>query len=263
MGVRSIIEINEDRCTGCGLCIIACAEGALTLVDGKARLVSDTYCDGLGACLGDCPEGAITIVSRKADPFDEEAVRRHLEANGDAPTPHKDTHEDVLACGCPGSAIMDLSEGRPVRTAGAAAAGDIPSTLGHWPVKLKLAPPTAPFLKGREIVLLADCAAAAYPDLHRKVLDGRAVVMGCPKFDDSAGDTERLSAILKEATPTLLCVVYMEVPCCHGYMRLAREAIARSGMDIPLRAVMIGRGGAVLKEETAPGTAGKRVEAAR
>ena len=265
MGVRNIIEIDEDRCTGCGLCITACAEGALAMVDGKARLISDTYCDGLGECLSDCPEGAITIISREADPFDEEEVRRHLEAKGDESSDHSHNrhHEDVLACGCPGSAAMDLSEHRPGKPTGITAMGDIPSTLSHWPVKLKLAGPSAPFLRDRELVLLADCAAAAYPDLHRRILDGRAVVMGCPKFDDPADDLERLTAILKKAAPTLLSVVYMEVPCCHGYLRLAREAIARSGEDIPLRAVMIGRGGDILKEEMISDSVAWRTEAVR
>lgn len=267
MGVRNIIEIDEDRCTGCGLCITACAEGALALVDGKARLISDIYCDGLGACLSDCPEGAITVITREADPFDEEAVNRHLKTKGDESADHghrhDQHHENTLACGCPGSTAMDLSGRRPVRAAGVTAMGDIPSTLGHWPIKLKLVGPAAPFLKGRELVLLADCAAAAYPDLHRRVLDGRAVVMGCPKFDDQADDLQRLTEILKEAEPTLLSVVYMEVPCCHGYLRLASEAIARSGVNIPLRAVMIGRGGDILKEGMVLDPSGKRVEAAR
>jgi len=269
MGVRNIIEIDEDRCTGCGLCITACAEGALALVDGKARLISDIYCDGLGACLSDCPEGAITVITREADPFDEEAVNRHLKTKGDESAAHDSrhhhphNHKDILACGCPGSTAMDLTGRRPVRSAGVTAMGDIPSTLCHWPVKLKLVGPAAPFLRDRELVLLADCAAAAYPDLHRRVLDGRAVVMGCPKLDDQADDLQRLTEILKEAEPTLLSVVYMEVPCCHGYLRLAWEAIARSGVNITLRAVMIGRGGDILKEEIVLDHAGKRVEAAR
>jgi ferredoxin len=265
MGVRNIIEIDEELCTGCGLCITACAEGALALVDGKARLISETYCDGLGACLSDCPEGAITIVSRDADAFDEEAVKRHLGMKGDESDNHdrRHHHEDALACGCPGTASIDLSGRRSENADGVAATGDIPSTLTHWPVKLKLVGPAAPFLRDRELVLLADCAAAAYPDLHRRVLDGRAVVMGCPKFDDPAGDLERLTEILKEADPTLLSVVYMEVPCCHGYLRLAWGAIARSEANIPLRAVMIGRAGDILKEEMVPDPAGKRVEAAR
>jgi len=265
MSMRNIIEIDEDRCSGCGLCITACAEGALALVDGKAKLISETYCDGLGACLSDCPEDAITIISREADPFDEEAVKHHLEAKGDEPTvhEHRHHHEDALACGCPGSAAMDLSEYRSAKAGGVTAMGDIPSTLSHWPIKLKLAHPTAPFLKDRELVLLADCAAAAFPDLHRRVLDGRAVVMGCPKFDNPADDMERLTAIMKEAGPTLVSVVYMEVPCCHGYLRLAREAVARSGANIQLRAVMIGRGGDILKKEMINDPAAERIEAVR
>jgi ferredoxin len=235
-------------------------------VNGKAKLISETYCDGLGVCLSDCPEGAITIIQREADPFDEEAVERHLEGakgTSDAHDHHqRHHHEDTLACECPGSLAMELSRGSGTSPGDMTVLGDIPSTLGHWPVKLKLAGPSAPFLKGRELVLLADCAAAAYPNLHRRILDGRAVVMGCPKFDDSTDDLERLTAILTEAKPLALSVVYMEVPCCHGYLRLAWEAIARSGMNIPLRAVMIGRGGEILREEMVLDPAGKRAEAA-
>jgi ferredoxin len=262
MGMRNIIEIDEDRCTGCGLCITACAEGALALVDGKAKLISETYCDGLGACLSDCPEGAITIIQREADPFDEEAVKRHLEETaGEAAVHHHD--EQSLACGCPGSLAMDLSKDSGASPGDMTVSKDIPSTLTHWPIKLKLAGPAAPFLKDREIVLLADCAAAAYPDLHRKVLNGRAVVMGCPKFDDPTDDLERLTAILTEAKPGALSVVYMEVPCCYGYLRLAREAVARTGNTVSLRAVMIGRGGEILKEEIVSDPAVGRVGMAR
>jgi len=264
MSKRDIIEIDEDRCTGCGLCITACAEGALALVDGKAKLISETYCDGLGACLSDCPEGAITIIRREADPFDEGAVKKHLEAMDDRPAEQQHHHhEESLACGCPGSHAMELSGQHTAPAAGLTTMGNTPSTLGHWPVKLKLTGPSSPFLKDRELVLLADCAAVAYPNLHRDILAGRAVVMGCPKFDDSKDDLERLTAILTEAMPATLSVVYMEVPCCHGYLRLAWEAAARVGGNISLRAVMIGRGGEILKEEVFHNPAGERAEVAR
>lgn len=244
--MRPIIEIDEEKCNGCGKCILACAEGALALVNGKARLVGEIYCDGIGACLGECPEGALTIVERHADQFDEEAVKKHLNSYGQGAILHETPHEKTLACGCPSSVMTTLEhkedsyQGESVREA--------VSELGHWPVKLQLLGPDAPFLKGADLILLADCAAAAYPDLHTRVLRNNAVAMGCPKLDDLEAHIERLSWIIKGAVPKSLTVVHMEVPCCRAFLSAAHEAICRAGIDVPLRFIVISRHGNIIKE---------------
>ncbi len=244
---RKIIEIDEEKCTGCGECILACAEGALELVDGKAKLVGDIYCDGLGACIGDCPEGALTIIEREAEDFDEMEVDRLLD--GHSHPNHKPDLSDAkpLACGCPGSFEMELK--RPERNPRGAILSKAQSELGHWPIKLKLLSPNASFLKGADLVLLADCAAAAYPNLHRDFVCGRAVAIGCPKFDDPARDIEILSSIIKEADLNSLSIVHMEVPCCFGYMMVAEKALELAGSDIDVTRVVVGRDGEILETE--------------
>ncbi|HHO75829.1 MAG TPA: 4Fe-4S ferredoxin [Deltaproteobacteria bacterium] len=257
--VRQIIEIDEERCNGCGQCILACAEGALALVDGKARLVGEIYCDGIGACIGECPEGALTIVRREADEFDENAVNEKTKRQRpNAVIMGEPSEHETLACGCPSSAMTTLPV-RP-RTALEGASQDVESHLGHWPVKLQLLGHNASFLKGADLVLLADCAAAAYPDLHQRVLRGNAVAMGCPKLDDLEAHIVRLAEILKGAFLKSLTVVHMEVPCCRAFLSAAREAIRRSGIDVPLKYIVIGRSGTIIDEglpcsscEAAPG----------
>lgn len=233
-GRRPIIFIDEDKCNGCGQCITACAEGALALVDGKARLVGEIYCDGLGACLGECPTGALTIIEREAAAFDEDAVQRHLNRN-----------EPPAAHACPSAAAFTLHPAEP-RLVGA---GESVSSLEHWPVKLQLLQPGAPFLRGADLVLLADCAAAAFPGLHHEILPGKAVAMGCPKLDDLEAHIVRLTDILREAAPRSLTVVHMEVPCCGGFVRAAQEARRRAAVDIPVRHVVITRDGRMLQAE--------------
>ncbi|BDV01985.1 4Fe-4S ferredoxin [Thermodesulfomicrobium sp. WS] len=236
MPTRTIIHIDEAKCTGCGACIVNCAEGALAIVDGKARIVRDSFCDGLGACLGHCPEGALTLIEREAEPFDEEAALAHA-ARAAAP----------LACGCPGSHAMTLHApaAAPEASAPAAAA----SALGHWPVKLRLIPESAPFLRGASLLLLADCAAAASPALHRQFLPGRAVALACPKFEEREANREKLARILGEAGIRDLTVLEMEVPCCAGLSSLAAQAIGQAQCSIPARRVILAREGSVLREE--------------
>ena len=253
--MRQIIEIDEEKCTGCGQCILACAEGALALVNGKAKLVGEIYCDGIGACIGDCPEGALTIVERPADEFDEEAVQEHLKKKHHSGSMIESAPEKPLACGCPSSVVTTLQK-KPQN--GTHHEGI--SELGHWPIKLQLLGPNAPFLKGADLILLADCAAAAYPNLHQHLLVDKAVAMGCPKLDDLEAHIQRLAEILKGAVPQSLSVVHMEVPCCKAFMSAAREAIRRSGVDVPLSYVVIGRDGTISEEggecsscEDAPG----------
>jgi len=252
--LRKIVEIDEEKCDGCGQCILACAEGAIQIIDGKARLVSDVYCDGLGDCIGDCPQGALRIIEREAQEFDEGAVEQRLSVLA------RPQREEV-AQGCPGAAtapagcpgMMSLTLERTKPEAEDTEADDLSSELTHWPIKLQLLGPSAPFLKGADLVLLADCAAAAFPGLHRKLLRGRAVAMGCPKLDDLEAHIDRLAEILKTAQLRSLTVVHMEVPCCHGFAFAAEQAIERSGASVPVERMIISRTGEILAEERVSG----------
>lgn len=261
MSSRQIIQIDEDKCTGCGECIVACAEGALKLVDGKARLVSEVYCDGLGACLGECPEGALTVVEREAPEFDAAAVETHLKKLGQtlphdhdhgpakrrAPAPAH-AHDHGPGMGCPSASALRFDRQKPAGPD----AGELTSELGHWPVKLQLLGPGAPFLKGADLILTADCVPFAFPDFHRQLLRGKAVAIGCPKLDDLDAHIDRLTEIIKHSGLRSLAVVHMEVPCCFGFMHAAQEAIQRAGVSVPLREVVIGRQGTILEQKDVP-----------
>ena len=229
--LRSIVHIDEEKCNGCGLCILGCAEGALQIIDGKARLISDKYCDGLGACLGECPEGAITIEERAAEEFDDEAVKHHLV--------EKELAEEKLPCGCPSSMVTQFER---QEATGVVSAGTITrqSMLGQWPVQLTLVPPTAPFLQGADIVLVADCVPFAYAGFHHDFLRDHALLVACPKLDDFQSHQEKLTQILRHSQAKSLTVVHMEVPCCFGIVHMAKEAIRLSGKDIPFEEVTIG-----------------------
>lgn len=241
---RKIIEIDEEKCDGCGNCVPGCAEGALQIVDGKARVVADRLCDGLGACLGECPQGALRIVERPADAFDEAAVETHLarrEVEGaKAPAP---------AGGCPSAGVRIME----VSPASGRAAGTGDSALGHWPVQIRLVPPTAPFLKNADLLVLADCAAVALPALHRDWLPGRVVLMGCPKFDDREAYVEKFADIFRTAGVRSVTTAVMEVPCCAGMPDIVARGMAAAGVDVPQRQVVIGRGGAVIESPTGGG----------
>ncbi len=240
---RDIIHIDEELCNGCGQCILECAEGALELVDGKAKLVGEIYCDGLGACLSGCPTGALTVERREAEEFDEAAVEELLQSQGREPAPA----EPPLACGCPGHEAMTLSPAAPVPVAGAAA-----SQLGHWPIKLQLLSPQAPFLQGADLLLLADCAAASLPDLHSRLLPGRAVALACPKLDNPQAHVDKLAELLAGAEIRSLTVVRMEVPCCGGLNWIVEQALAKAGKELPVGEMVIGRGGQVLASSNLP-----------
>jgi ferredoxin len=248
--LRNIIEIDEEKCTGCGQCILDCAEGALALVDGKAKLVGEIFCDGLGACLSGCPTGALTVTQREADDFDEKAVEELLRAQGRPLPPPQGAHAAPAAqaapCGCPGSAAMALqpAAGQAV----SAQASTQASTLSHWPIKLALLAPQSPFIKNADLVLLADCAAAALPDLHARVLPGKAIALACPKLDDAQAHIRKLAAVLAEAQPRSLSVVHMEVPCCHGLMFVAQKAVEMAGVNTPIKAIVVGRDGKVQED---------------
>ncbi|MBN2129716.1 MAG: 4Fe-4S binding protein [Sedimentisphaerales bacterium] len=255
MAVRNIVKIDEDKCTGCGQCVTACAEGAIQIIDGKARLVSDSYCDGLGACLGHCPEDAITIERREAPEFDEEAVEAHLRheskpVGGAAPVTSPQTKEPVGAAQpfvCPGLAAQQFE---PRRDVAAEQPSDAPSQLTHWPVQLKLVSPTAQCFADADLLLTADCVPLAVADFHRRFLKGRAVAVGCPKLDDASLYVEKFADILGANDVRSLTVVHMEVPCCSGLTRVAREAILRSGKAMNYEDVTISIRGEILARET-------------
>ncbi|MEW5774191.1 MAG: 4Fe-4S binding protein [Thermodesulfobacteriota bacterium] len=272
MPIRKIIQIDEDKCTGCGACVPGCAEAALAIVDGKARLVKDIYCDGLGACLGHCPEGALTIVEREAPDFDEAAALAYAAAIGHPaapkahPAPAPAPGPAALAkapCGCPGQAVMSLKPaapkagpvpfapqpgpqpgpgGRPAPFA-PAPAGEGMNDLGHWPVQIRLVPPDAPFLRGADLVVAADCAAVAVADFHRRFVRDKAILMGCPKFDGDADYAGRFAELFARSGVRSVTVVRLEVPCCAGLPAMVRAGLAAAGKDIPYREIVVTRDG--------------------
>lgn len=238
---RKIIEIDRDKCNGCGLCVHACHEGAIKMVNGKAELVSDIYCDGLGDCLGPCPTGALSVITRPAEPFDREAAAVHMENHRRALTTE---HGLSQAGGCPGMAGRTLKPSSIPGVVGTrdkanASAGNAKSELVNWPVQLRLVPPGAAFLRGADILLAADCSGFAVPDLHEKYLRGRALVIACPKLEEAEPQIAKLAEVLRTAQPSGLTVLRMEVPCCGGLTRIATEAVARSGRDVPVRVVTV------------------------
>ncbi|MDO3379796.1 4Fe-4S binding protein [Geoalkalibacter halelectricus] len=240
--IREIVTIDEEKCDGCGLCVPACAEGAIQIVDGKARLIADNLCDGLGACLGDCPRDAIKIIQREADAFDEEAVDEHLKKSGKPPlTAHAPESQVKPQAhgGCPSARLMEFSRKSEPQTTDEEA-GERPSELRQWPIQMNLVPPTAPFFKDADLVLAADCAPFAFPEFHRDILKGKALAIGCPKLDDGKAYLEKLTAILRHNDIRSLTVVHMEVPCCTGLIMLARQAVADSGKDVPIETVKVG-----------------------
>jgi NAD-dependent dihydropyrimidine dehydrogenase PreA subunit len=233
--IREIVKIDEDKCDGCGLCVPACAEGAIQIIDGKARLIADNLCDGLGACLGDCPRDAITIEKRDTEAFDEEAVDRHLDEN---PLAEKASPAGQGG-GCPSARAMSFGAPEDKGANKEEEPAQRPSQLRQWPVQLHLLPPTAPFFQQEDLVLAADCAAFAYGDFHQDLLRGKALAIGCPKLDDGKAYLDKLIAILKHNDIRRLSVVHMEVPCCSGFIMLAREAIVQSGLDVELKTIRV------------------------
>lgn len=244
---RKIVQIDDDKCDGCGLCIISCAEGALQIVDGKARLVSDKYCDSLGACLGECPQDAISIIEREGEAFDEDAVKKHL-ANRTPMVPDKACgcpsasvlqfeKTDTLPCGCPSSSVTQFKS--TARDNTATSPGIQTSELSHWPVQLTLVPPKAPFLQGADVLLAADCTAFASGGFHHDFLKNRALLVACPKLDNYEAHMAKLTEILRQSDIRSLTVLRMEVPCCAGLTRMAMQAILSSNKDIAFKEVIL------------------------
>ena len=228
---RKVVKIDEEKCNGCGACVTGCAEGALDIIDGKARLISDKYCDGLGACLGECPQGAITIEEREAQGFSEEDAKHHQHS--------KQQVKDALPCGCSGTAVTQFARNESVEAAPDEAVC-LRSMLRHWPVQLTLVPPGAPFLQGADLVLAADCVPFAYAGFHQDFLREHALLVACPKLDDFKAHLSKLTEILRRSDVKSLTVVHMEVPCCSGLTYMAKQALRLSGKDILVREVTIG-----------------------
>lgn len=235
---RKIIEIDEERCDGCGQCVPACAEGAIQIIDGKARVISDNLCDGLGACLGECPTGALEIVWREADEFDEEAVEEHLKTI----EKQEDAEPRPIECGCPSMQMKTFAADKPVHESPAGS----PSALTHWPVKIRLVPPTAPFLKGADLLVLADCAAVAHTRLHQALLNGKVVMMGCPKFDEVQEYVQKFAEVFKTAGINSVTVASMEVPCCSGLPWIVKKGMEKSGKSVPLTEIVLNAKGAAV-----------------
>ena len=237
---RKIITIDENLCNGCGECVVACAEGAIELVNGKAKLVKQQFCDGFGDCVGECPQGALFIDEAEADPFDPEATKQHLfqTQGAQAVTRMEEAaaRHVAPAGGCPGSRAMQFNK----TPATADATGEVPSQLTHWPIQMTLVSPEMPILKNADLLLAADCTAFAYGDFHRKILAGKVVIIGCPKLDDTDPYLAKLTQIIKTNDLNSITVVHMEVPCCHGLVQLARQALEQAGSDLKLHAIVIG-----------------------
>ena len=247
MAKRKIIEIDEDKCNGCGNCVTACAEGALAIIDGKARVVNEVFCDGLGACIGDCPTDALRIIERDAPEFDEEAVKEHMvhEKHG-----KKEKPIGVEPCGCPSHnpMILTASQAKISRAKhGESAEAELTPKLTNWPVQWRLVTPSMPFFKGKDILIAADCVPFAYRDFHGKFLTGKPVIIGCPKLDDAQGYLDKLTDIFRDGTPKSVTLVHMEVPCCHGLQKIVDEAVKRSGKNIPVKTTVVGIKGHIIR----------------
>ena len=265
---RKIIEIDEKKCNGCGQCIPGCPEGALQIIDDKARLVSDLFCDGLGACIGTCPKGAIKIIEREAEPYDERKVMekivkqgknvikahlQHLKEHGEhdylmeaigflkekgIENPmHADSKRvnAPLPCGCPGSNVKDFGTDDDKKgTGGKTVKSEQGSELKQWPVQLMLVPPNAPYLEDADLLITADCVPFALPTFHQDFLRGKRLIIGCPKLDDIDFYKEKLAEIFKSNNIRSVTVLHMEVPCCFGLRRVVEEAVSESGKNIEI-----------------------------
>lgn len=233
MTVRKIVQIDEEKCNGCGLCIPNCAEGALKIIDGKAKLVGDILCDGLGACLGHCPQDAIQIIEREADEFDENEVEKRVnrmeKSNG------LESRHAHHGGGCPGSMMRQIERREEDKED-----VKITSKLRQWPVQLTLVSPAVPYFKGADLLITADCVPFAYANYHNDFLKDKAVVVGCPKLDDIESYVEKLTDIIRVNDLESITVLRMEVPCCGGIAMAAKTARDNSGIEIPIKVITVG-----------------------
>lgn len=236
--LRKIINIDQEKCNGCGLCVTACHEGALQLINGKASLVSESYCDGLGDCLPECPTGAIALEERETVEYDEEAVKRNMEQR-------KTQSETAPPCGCPGTQTKLLvRKQEPTPLQGEESA---PSQLKQWPCQLKLIPVNAPYLDNAHLLIAADCTAFAYPAIHQKFMRNKITLIGCPKLDN-IDYSEKLTAILKEHEIKSITVLRMEVPCCGGIVQAVKKALLNSETLIPWHVVTLSTDGRIIED---------------
>lgn len=280
MAKRKIIEIDEEKCNGCGACIPNCPEGALQVIDGKARLISDIFCDGLGACVGECPQDAMKTVEREAEPYDEKKTMENIVICGEntivAHLNHLKDHgetgylnealeflkekgievdlekkpcdnEDKLPCGCPGSKVMDFS-GKEYSESDESGARS--SQLRQWPIQLHLVPPNAPYFQNKDVLLVADCVGYSIGDFHKDYLKGRSISIACPKLDSNIDIyIDKLVNMIDDANINTLTVMTMEVPCCNGLLTLAKQAVENAKRKIPVKSIIVGIKGDILKEE--------------
>lgn len=278
MAKREIITIDEEKCNGCGNCIPGCPEGALQIIDNKARLVSDLFCDGLGACIGDCPEGAISVIKREAEPYDEIKVIKNIAKQGKnvikAHLEHLKNHgetgflkqatdyleengienplevevkasKDKTSCGCPGSSVRDMRDDKREATEDTGISQK--SELKQWPVQIHLVPVNAPFFDGADLLITADCVPFAYGNFHRDFLKGKILLMGCPKLDDAEFYRDKITDIFKGNNIKSITIVRMEVPCCFGLVKLVKDALLESGKDIPVENITIKVNGEIVE----------------
>ena len=241
---RKIVSIDEEKCNGCGECVTACAEGAIELVGGKARLVAERYCDGLAACLGHCPQDAISIIERTAEEFDPEAVEEYLAQSGKPGHTYPAAHEE-LPSGCPSTQLQTFAAPKG-KTQTASSQRNL-SALTHWPVQIKLVPPTAPFLKNADLLVASDCTPMAYPNFHEDFLKGRVVMMGCPKFDDVNEYVNKFADIFRTAGIRSVTITIMEVPCCSKMPMIIQKAMEIAGKKIPAEVAVINAQGEMLQ----------------
>ena len=250
---RKTIKIDEEKCDGCGLCIPSCPEGALQIVDGKAKLVKESFCDGLGACLGECPRGALAIEEKEVEEYDEEGVIAHIKEKSpellEKHLKHLKEHAHELPeyhshagiSSCPSARMLHWEKEEETVEQRA----NISSELRQWPIQLHLVPPHAPYFQNADLVLVADCVPFAYANFHSDFLKGKTIAIGCPKLDDVDAYVSKVTQILESSDIKSVKVVHMEVPCCYGLVHIAREALSKSGKDIPFETVMIGIKGEV------------------
>lgn len=245
MAIRKIVNIDESKCNGCGQCIVSCAEGALEIIDGKAKLVKDIYCDGLGACLGHCPLDAITVEEKESEEFDEVATNKYLnESKTENQKEAVTMNPQMIQGGCPGSRMRQFDKKIEIKEE-----GKVTSKLKQWPVQLTLVQPNAPYFKGADLLITADCVPFAYGNYHNDFLKDKAVVVGCPKLDDTKKYTEKLEQIIKINDLESITLLRMEVPCCGGMATIAKNARDNSGMNIPIKVVTIGIQGNIIKKD--------------
>ena len=248
---RKIIKIDEELCTGCGNCVVTCAEAALEIIDGKARVVNDVFCDGLGACLGECPEGALEIIEREAVEFDEEEVEKRLDMlkKNEQTGTHQVQQivaEHAQQCGCPSAQTRVFNEPEVLSEV----SGKVSSALRQWPIQMHLINPRAPYYQGADVLLSADCVSFSYGDFHRDLLNKKSIAIACPKLDQGKElYIEKIKSLIEDAKINTLTVAIMEVPCCSGLLALAQEGAKQANRKVPIKYIIVGIQGNILKEQ--------------